>query len=153
MHYTCSPVPKNHHSYPHNHFDLAMGDNVGLIFGVIYLALLVFYIYVGWRIFEKADEPGWAAIIPIYNLVVMLRMVGRPTWWIILFIIPVVQFYPMIVVPIDLAKSFGKGTGFGIGLLLLGFIFGPILALGDAEYQGPAAADSSAADDAAAATA
>lgn len=129
-----------------------MGDSPGIIVGIIYLGLVIFYIYVGWRIFEKAGEPGWAAIIPIYNLVVMLRIVGRPTWWIVLFLIPIVQLYPMIVVPIDLAKSFGKGTGFGIGLLLLGFIFGPILALGDAEYQGPAATGSAAADDTAAAT-
>lgn len=121
-----------------------MEDFGGIVSAVITIAIIVFYIYVGWRIFEKADQPGWAAIIPIYNFVVMLRIVGRPVWWIILFIIPVINLIPIIIIPFDLSKSFGKGTGFGIGLLLLGFIFGPILALGDAEYQGPSAADGTA---------
>lgn len=108
---------------------------------IVMLAVVVFYLYVGWRIFEKAGQPGWAVIIPIYNLVILLRIVGRPLWWIILFLIPVVNFFVAAVVYIDLAKSFGKGTGFGIGLLLLGFIFGPILGLGDATYEGASAAE------------
>lgn len=121
-----------------------MEDLGGILFAVVWVAIIVFYIYVGWRIFEKAQEPGWAAIIPIYNLVVLLRIVGRPTWWIILFIIPVLNLIPTIIVPFDLAKSFGKGTGFGIGLLLIGPIFGPILAFGGAEYESPSAADGTA---------
>jgi hypothetical protein len=117
------------------------GESGGILFSAIMLAVLLFYIYVGWRIFEKADQPGWAAIVPIYNLVVLLRIVGRPMWWIILLLIPIVNFIAAAIIYIDLSKSFGKGTGFGIGLLLLGVIFGPILAFGDATYQGPAAAD------------
>jgi len=118
----------------------------------VQLAIAGFFIYVGWQLFEKADQPGWAAIIPIYNIIVTLRIIGRPWWWLLLMLIPIVQIYPLIMIPIDLAKSFGKGTGFGVGLLLLGVIFYPILALGDAEYQGPVAADDAGADDAAAAT-
>jgi len=117
------------------------GESGGILFGIFWLAVILFYAYVGWRIFEKADQPGWAAIVPIYNLVVLLRIVGRPMWWIILLLIPIVNFIAGAIIYIDLSKSFGKGTGFGIGLLLLGIIFGPILAFGDATYQGPAAAD------------
>jgi hypothetical protein len=107
---------------------------------VLPLAFLLFYVYVGWRLFEKADKAGWKVVIPIYNLVVACRIAGRPAWWVLLFLIPVVNLLPAVLLPIDIAKSFGKGTGFGIGLILLGFIFYPVLALGDAEYQGPAAA-------------
>jgi hypothetical protein len=129
-----------------------MGDLFGILGSIIPLAIAIFFIYVGWQLYEKADQPGWAAIIPIYNIIVMLRIIGRPWWWLILMLIPIVQIYPLIMIPIDLAKSFGKGTGFGIGLLLLGIIFYPILALGDAEYQGPAGAEGASADDTAAAT-
>lgn len=121
-----------------------MEDLFGGILAVFWLVVIVFYIYVGWRIFEKVNQPGWAAIVPIYNLVVLLRIIGRPVWWIVLLLIPIVNIVLLAIVNIDLAKSFGKGTGFGIGLWLLGFIFGPILAFGSATYQGPSAADSSA---------
>jgi len=113
---------------------------LGMIFLLAYLALMVFYIFVGWKIFEKANQPGWAVIIPIYNWVVMLQIIGRPIWWIILFFIPLVNVIVGIMCVLDFAKSFGKGTGFAVGLLFLGFIFAPMLAFGDAKYQGPAAA-------------
>lgn len=122
-----------------------MMDSGGILSLAVFLAVILFYVYVGWRIFTKANQPGWAAIIPIYNLVVILRIVGRPMWWIILFFIPAINLIPLVIIPFDLSKSFGKGTGFGIGLLLLGVIFYPILALGDATYQGPSAADDAAA--------
>jgi hypothetical protein len=112
---------------------------VGAIIGlVISLAITVFYVYCGWKIFTKANEPGWAAIVPIYNIVVMLKIVGKPIWWLVLFLIPGVSAIAGILIAISLAKSFGKSTGFGIGLVLLGPIFGPMLAFSDATYQGPA---------------
>jgi len=106
---------------------------------IVYLALVGFFVFVGWRLFEKAGKPGWAAVIPVYNIVVLLQIVGRPVWWVILMLIPIVNSVTGIVVLLDLARSFGKGTGFGVGLILLGFVFGPILALGGATYVGPAA--------------
>lgn len=117
------------------------GQVSGILFLAVILLVVLFYIYVGWRIFEKAGRAGWKVLIPIYNAVVTHRIVGRPGWWVILYFIPIINLLPTILIPIDTAKSFGKGTGFGIGLLLLGPIFGPILAFGDATYQGPAAAD------------
>lgn len=116
------------------------GQASGILFFAITLFVALFYIYVGWRIFEKADRAGWKVLIPIYNAVVTHRIVGRPGWWVILYFIPVINLLPSILVPIGLAKSFGKGTGFGIGLILLGPIFAPILAFGSATYKGPAAA-------------
>jgi hypothetical protein len=109
----------------------------GLVFiWIIYIAVIVLVIAGLWKTFVKAGEPGWAAIIPIYNYIVALKIIGRPIWWIILFFIPFVNFVVGIIVAIDLAKAFGKGTGFGIGLFFLSFIFIPILGFGDAQYQG-----------------
>ncbi len=91
-----------------------------------------------WKVNEKAGKPGWAAIIPIYNIIVLLEMVGRPTWWVLLFLIPGVNAIAMIIVCIDLAKSFGQGAGFGLGLALLPPIFFPILGFSQKyQYQGP----------------
>ncbi len=103
---------------------------------VIYLAIVVLEIAAIWRVFTKAGEPGWAAIIPIYNAIVMLRIAGRPVWWIVLYFIPVANLIAGIVVLVDLARAYGKGTGFAIGLLLLSFIFFPILGFGSARYIG-----------------
>lgn len=117
------------------------GGGVGvMLILLIELALLVFFIATFWKIFTKAGQPGWACLIPIYNLYILLKIVGRPWWWLILFIIPLVGIVVSIIVSIDVAKSFGKSVAFGIGLILLGFIFYPILAFGKAEYQGPVAA-------------
>jgi hypothetical protein len=109
---------------------------VAMIFGLL-IALLI--IVAMWKVFTKAGQPGWASIIPIYNLYVWCKIVGRPWWWILLMLIPFVNFIIAIILSIDLAKSFGKGVGFGLGLALLGFIFWPILGFGSAQYQGPSA--------------
>ena len=111
----------------------------GMIFVVIYLAVIVLAIAGVWKTFAKAGKPGWAAIIPIYNVIVWLEIIGRPIWWIILLLIPCVNIIVAAIISIDLAKSFGKGPGFGIGLWLVGFIFFPILGFGSARYQGPVA--------------
>ena len=106
---------------------------------IIYLAIIVVEFVAFWKIFVKAGQPGWAGIIPFYNWWVMLKIVGRPTWWFILFLIPLVNFVILIIVYNDLSKSFGKTAGFTVGMILLGFVFFPILAFGPARYLGPAA--------------
>ena len=95
------------------------------------------------KIYTKAGKPGWASIIPIYNLIVFLEIVGRPIWWIILMLIPLVNFIVAIILLIDFAKSFGKGVGWAILTIFFGFITFPILAFGSATYQGPSAAQGS----------
>jgi len=103
---------------------------------IIYLAIVILVVASMWTIYAKAGQPGWASIIPIYNLVVLLQIVKKPVWWIILLILPIVNFIVLIIIYLELAKVFGKSTGFGIGLLFLGVVFLPILAFGDATYQG-----------------
>jgi uncharacterized protein DUF5684 len=117
----------------------AQGQAPGPVFWICWLAVMILMIAACWKIYTKAGQPGWACIIPIYNLYIWCKIVGRPAWWIILMLIPFVNFIVGIVLCIDLAKSFGKGVGFGIGLLLLGIIFFPILGFGSAQYQGPTA--------------
>ena len=105
---------------------------------IIWIAWIVLYIVGAWKMYEKGNQPGWACIIPFYNTYILMKIVGRPGWWLILFFIPIVNFIIWIIVAIDLAKSFGKGTGFAVGLIFLAPIFILILGYGPATYQGPA---------------
>lgn len=104
------------------------------------LALCVLIIVANWKIFKKAGKPGWAAIIPVYNIIVSYQIVGLSPWLLLLFLVPFVNFVAAIVLSImyagRLAKAFGKGTGFAFGLFFLNVIFLPILAFSDAEYKG-----------------
>ena len=102
------------------------------------LAVLVFIVACFWKINTKAGKPGWSAIVPIYNLMVLCEIVGKPTWWWLLLLVPFYGIYVGIVLVHGISLSFGKSTGFTLGLLFLGFIFYPLLAFGDARYQGPA---------------
>ncbi len=113
-------------------------DGIGVILGLVCLILIVVAIVIAsmWVVFTKAREPGWAAIIPIYNMVVLLRIAGKPEWWVILMLIPFVNLVIGILVAIALAEKFGQGGGFAVGLILLPFVFYPLLAFGSAEYQG-----------------
>ena len=83
----------------------------------------------------KAGRPGWGAIIPFYNIYLICTIAGRPGWWVLLFFIPIVNFFVWLVLCIDVAKAFGKSSGFAVGLWLLDFIFMPILGFGSAQYQ------------------
>jgi Family of unknown function (DUF5684) len=108
----------------------------GPIFWIVYTVVVLFMLVAMWKVFTKAGQPGWAILIPIYNLYVMCKIAGRPGWWLILYFIPVVNLIIIIIICLDIAKNFGKGAGFGIGLLLLPIIFYPILGFGSATYQG-----------------
>ncbi len=115
-------------------------DGTGMIVLLVQVAIVVLAIAGMWATFAKAGQPGWGAIVPFYNMYLMCKVAGRPGWWIVLMFIPLVNIIVFAIVMIDMAKSFGKGSGFGIGLWLLSFIFFPVLGFGSAEYQGPAAA-------------
>jgi hypothetical protein len=112
---------------------------LGLIPILIMIAFAVFIYAAMWKIYTKAGKPGWAALIPIYNVIVLLEIVGKPVWWFLLFLVPCVNFVFIIWTYNLLAKSFGKSEGFTVGLILLGIVFFPILGFGDAVYLGPSA--------------
>jgi len=105
------------------------------VFMIVYLAAIIFLAIVPtWKMFTKAGKPGWGSIVPIYNAYLMLKICSRPGWWLLLLFIPLVNFVVLIILCIDLAKTFGKGAGFAVGLILLSFIFVPILGYGNAQY-------------------
>jgi len=103
---------------------------------LIGLAFIVVLIAAMWKVFTKAGEPGWAVLVPFYNFIVLLKISGKPWWWLLLCLIPFVGFVVMIIAYVGLAKNFGKGVGFAIGLILLSPIFFPILGFGSAQFQG-----------------
>lgn len=128
-----------------NNFDsTSAGEAAGIfaIFSALLIPILIvaaIMIIAHWKIYEKAGKPGWAAIIPIYNLIILLEIVGKPLWWIILFFIPCVNIVFLVWVTNLLSKSFGQSEGFTVGLLLLGVVFYPILGFGNYKYLGPSA--------------
>jgi len=105
---------------------------------IIYVVVILLIIAACWVVFTKAGKPGWAILIPIYNMIVYLQIVGKPWWWLLLMLIPFVNLVFAIWVVNLLSKSFGHGVGFTLGLLFLSFIFIPILAFGESKYLGPA---------------
>jgi len=109
-----------------------------VIYIIISVAITVFLIIAECKIYEKAGKPGWAVLIPIYNIIVMLEIVGKPWWWLLLMLIPPINIIFGIWMINLLSKSFGKDEGFTVGLILLSIIFYPILGFGPAKYQGPA---------------
>jgi hypothetical protein len=106
-----------------------------LVVLIIELALAVLVIAAVWKVFSKAGQPGWAALIPFYNTYVMLIVAGKPGWWLILLFIPFVNIVISILALAGLAKNFGKGVGFILGLIFLPIIFFPILGFGSAKYS------------------
>jgi hypothetical protein len=117
------------------------GDAAGAVAAMLCncVAILVFAVPViagMWKVFEKAGKPGWAAIIPIYNTIVLLEIAGKPIWWVLLLLIPCVGVVILLLALIDLSKNFGQSPAFAIGLFLLPFVFYPILGFGGARYQG-----------------
>ena len=105
------------------------------VFGfVVFIILLA----AGWRVFQKAGKPGWAILVPFYNVIVLLEIVGKPWWWLILIMfVPLGNLIWGIWATNLLSKSFGQSEGFTVGLVFLPFIFLPILGFGNAEYKGP----------------
>jgi len=109
-------------------------------FAFVYFIILIVMIVGMWKVFEKAGKPGWAAIIPIYNIIILLEVVGKPTWWIILMLIPFVNFIIAIILCHQLSLSFGQGVGMTILIIVLPFVALPILGFGSATYSKPATA-------------
>jgi hypothetical protein len=123
----------------------SIGNGLAAAFGgvmlIVCLAIAVVFIIGLWKVFVKAGQPGWAVLIPFYNIYVLLKIAGRPGWWLLLYLIPLVNIAIAIVVAIDIAKAFGQSALFGVLLLfLLSGIGYLVLGFGDYRYIGPAGA-------------
>lgn len=107
-----------------------------VLIAINFLLLFGISLAVSWILFEKAGRSGWISLIPVYNTIVVLKIAGKPWWWIFLFLIPVVNMILSILVVLGFCRAYGKGASFGVGMLLLPMVFGPILAFSDAKYNG-----------------
>ncbi len=114
-----------------------MENGIPIFAIIIILAVVVFIIASMWKVFEKAGQPGWAAIIPIYNIYTMTKIAGKPGIWTLWCCIPIVNYVFIIWLYNMISKSFGKDEGFTAGLVILGIVFWPILGFGAAKYLGP----------------
>lgn len=121
---------------------LQQGGDAGGVFIlliVLLIALAVFVVAIAgmWKTFTKAGQPGWAAIVPIYNIYIMLKIGDNEWWWLLVIIfVPIVNLYGLYKMSKGVAEAFGQGIGFALGLWFLGFIFFPLLGFGDYTYQG-----------------
>ena len=113
----------------------ALGAGLGLGFSLFMLVVSLLVVVGFWKVFTKAGQPGWASLIPIYNLYVLTKVAGKPGWWTILLLIPFVNVIMLIIIGLAVAERFGKGAGFGVGLGLLWPIFYPVLGFSDAQYR------------------
>lgn len=109
-------------------------------------AFLVLWVGSYWITFSKANEPGWASLVPIYNIYVMLRIGDNEWWLLVLLFVPLVQFYALYKLGAGVARAFGKSGLYGFGLGYLPFIFFPLLAFGGAQYQGPTRSNAASGD-------
>lgn len=110
---------------------------LALLLIAFFVGLAVFEIAALWILFRKGGQPGWGTLIPIFNLYLWLQMANRPAWWLILYIIPLVNVVIAIIVHLDVARAFGKSTAYGILFILFGFVVTPILAFGESRYTKP----------------
>jgi hypothetical protein len=115
-----------------------------IFLSILYLGIIAFYVICMWKIFVKAGRPGWAAIIPFYNIYLELEIVGLPWWLIFLIFVPGANAVVYILIDINLATVFGKSTGFAVGLIFLSFVFIPILAFDSSTYTQPVSTTASA---------
>jgi len=104
------------------------------VFGLVYFLIFVLVIAGMWKVFTKAGQPGWAAIVPFYNIYVLVIEIARKdmVWFLLSIFVPFAVIIPMM----DVAEKFGKSRAYGLGLAFLGFIFWPMLGFSDARYQG-----------------
>jgi len=120
----------------------AVGAAIGGTMLIFWLVIAVVFIAGLWKVFTKAGQPGWAVLVPFYNLYILMKIAGKPGWWLVLYLIPFVNFVIAVLVAISLAKAFGRTTAFGVVMLfLLSGIGYLILGFGSDKYVGvPAAA-------------
>ena len=113
-----------------------MEDYNSTSYWITFVIMYALLIVSGWKVFVKAGKPGWATIIPIYNVIVWCQIAGKSGWWVILYLIPIVNIIIAIIVAVNAAKAFGKSGAFGFFLLFLFYFVGMfIIGFGKAQYQ------------------
>lgn len=131
-------VDYNYNSSDYSYTLDSVNGSSGISPGVVIAYIIVLAIVIAgmWKTYKKANQPGWAAIVPVYNTYISVKIAGRPWWWLLLFFIPFVNIIIAIIVSNDIAKAFGKGVSYTLLLVFLPFIGWPMLGFGDAKYKG-----------------
>ncbi len=111
------------------------GGMIFAVFGLVMLAIVAVCIIANWKLFEKAGKPGWACLIPFYNMYVMLQICGMGAIWFLAFFVPVANMVVSVMMCLRLAKSFGQSALVGVAMIFVPFIILPMLAFGDAQYR------------------
>ena len=112
--------------------------SVLVVFALVFVLLGILFLVGAWKMYKKAGKPGWAAIVPIYNVLVLCEIIGRPWWWLVLMFVPFISLIVSAIMAIDQAKAFGKSTAFGIVAMWLFPVVGTLmLGFGSAQYVGP----------------
>ena len=106
------------------------------VYLVLSIAILIVMVVSYWKIYVKAGKPGWAAIVPIYNIIVFLEIVKKPVWWIVLFFIPCANIVALVLVSLEFVKVFGKPSWHAALMIFFGVIYAPYIAFSDAKYVG-----------------
>lgn len=88
-----------------------------------------------WNAITKAGTSGWGMIVPFFNPYLVCTIAKQPGWWFILLLIPLVNIVIHLIVSLDIAKHVKKGSGFTVGLWLLGPICFLILGFGSTPYD------------------
>ena len=114
---------------------LAIGAGIRGSFVILYLIVYVIEIVALWRVFSKANFPGWGALVPFYNTYLVCKVAGRPGWWMFLVLVPVLNIAILILLMVDISRNFGRSLGFAFGTLILPVVFVPILGFGSSEYS------------------
>ena len=129
------------YSYEYTSLETSSSSGGMIVYMIIMLAVAVFSIVAMWKVFKKAGKEGWAALIPIYNLVVLFQISGidpkKILWFLLPFIGQTIVMVYLIMAYIKLAKAFGKSSGFAAGLIFLNVVFMGILAFDDSTYSVP----------------
>ncbi len=124
-----------------------MDSDYSAVLGLVQLVIGIFYIVAVWKVFSKAGKPGWASLIPFYSLYILLKIGGKPGWWLVLFLIPFVNIYAYFSMSIGIAKAFNRSTLFGVAVLgffqLIGYM---IIGFGKSSYTPGTLPGSKAAD-------
>lgn len=110
-------------------------------FAFVFIAIALVAVIGMWKTFDKAGQPGWAAIIPFYNLVVMFRIAGQSGWLALTILLNLIPFVGglawlgiLVWNHVNISKRFGHGVGFALGLVFLSPIFWLILGFGSSKY-------------------
>ena len=133
------------YSYSYTTTSSNTGINGGVLALIVILSLIFAVLMIAsmWKLFQKAGEQGWKAIIPVYNLWTLAEIAGKPGWWSLVFLInfipfigPIASAVVYVIIYVETAKAFGKSPAFSLLLIFLPFIGWPMLGFGSAKYVG-----------------